>query len=92
MLTDRRRSPGWTVFWVFFFKRPPSVDVLKVLATVYPCRHVCVSCQFQKVVHLMSQKAWRIADLFSAVLQFCESRGEEGRSLSGLFDWLLETL
>lgn len=69
-----------------------SVDLLKVLVAVCPCRHVCVSCQFQKVVHLMSQKAWRISDLFSAVLQFCESRGEEGRSLSGLFDWLLETL
>ncbi|XP_044059314.1 A-kinase anchor protein SPHKAP isoform X2 [Siniperca chuatsi] len=51
--------------------------------------------KFQRVVHLMSQKAWRIADLFSAVVQFCkihEKEEEEGRSLSSLFDWLLETL
>lgn len=43
----------------------------------------------------MSQKAWQITDLFSAVVQFCklhENEEEEGRSLSGLFDWLLETL
>ncbi|XP_030007609.1 A-kinase anchor protein SPHKAP isoform X2 [Sphaeramia orbicularis] len=49
--------------------------------------------KFQKVVHLMSQKAWRVADLFSAVLQFCklqEKAEAEGRS--SLFDWLLETL
>ncbi|XP_074497869.1 A-kinase anchor protein SPHKAP isoform X2 [Sebastes fasciatus] len=51
--------------------------------------------KFQRVVHLMSQKAWRIADLFSAVVQFCklhEKEEEEGRSLSSLFDWLLQTL
>nr|XP_046244659.1 A-kinase anchor protein SPHKAP isoform X2 [Scatophagus argus] len=51
--------------------------------------------KFQRVVHLMSQKAWRIADLFSAVVQYCklhEKEEEEGRSLSSLFDWLLETL
>ncbi|XP_039985810.1 A-kinase anchor protein SPHKAP isoform X2 [Xiphias gladius] len=51
--------------------------------------------KFQKVVHLMSQKAWRIADLFRAVVQFCklhEKEKQEGRSLSSLFDWLLETL
>ncbi|XP_071772487.2 A-kinase anchor protein SPHKAP [Centroberyx gerrardi] len=51
--------------------------------------------KFQRVVHLVSQKAWRIADLFSAVVQFCklhEKEEEEGRSLSSLFDWLLETL
>lgn len=43
----------------------------------------------------MSQKAWRVRDLFSAVLEFCklnEKEGEEGRALSSLFDWLLETL
>lgn len=43
----------------------------------------------------MSQKAWRIADLFGAVVQFCklrENEEEEGKSVSGLFDWLLETL
>ncbi|XP_071353237.1 A-kinase anchor protein SPHKAP isoform X2 [Trachinotus anak] len=51
--------------------------------------------KFQRVVHLMSQKAWRIADLFSAVVQFCklhQKEEEDGRSLSSLFDWLLETL
>lgn len=45
----------------------------------------------------MSKKAWRIADLFSAVVQFCklhekEKEEEDGKSLSSLFDWLLETL
>lgn len=44
----------------------------------------------------MSQKAWRIADLFGAVVQFCklhEKAEEAGKSLqSSLFDWLLETL
>ncbi|KAI3354390.1 hypothetical protein L3Q82_018911 [Scortum barcoo] len=51
--------------------------------------------KFQRLVHLMSQKSWRIADLFSAVVQFCklhEKDEEEGRSLSSLFDWLLESL
>ncbi|KAK2847067.1 hypothetical protein Q5P01_010066 [Channa striata] len=51
--------------------------------------------KFQTVVHLMSQKEWRIADLFSAVVQFCklhEKEEVEGRSLTSLFDWLLETL
>uniref|UniRef100_A0A3Q0RZY4 SPHK1 interactor, AKAP domain containing n=1 Tax=Amphilophus citrinellus TaxID=61819 RepID=A0A3Q0RZY4_AMPCI len=52
--------------------------------------------KFLRVVHLMSQKAWRIADLFIAVVQFCklhEKAEEAGKSLqSSLFDWLLETL
>ncbi|XP_061575153.1 A-kinase anchor protein SPHKAP isoform X2 [Cololabis saira] len=52
--------------------------------------------KFQRVVHLISQKAWRIADLFSAVVQFCklqEKEDEAGLSLqASLFDWLLETL
>ncbi|KAM4627174.1 A-kinase anchor protein SPHKAP isoform 2-T2 [Polymixia lowei] len=51
--------------------------------------------KFQRVVHLVTQKAWRIADLFTAVVQFCQlhkKEEEEGRSLSSLFDWLLETL
>lgn len=67
---------------------------LHMLEVNVPVR--CVSSQFQRVVHLMSQKAWRIADLFSAVVQFCklhEKEEEDGRSLSSsLFDWLLETL
>ncbi|KAM7399315.1 hypothetical protein PAMP_018596 [Pampus punctatissimus] len=51
--------------------------------------------KFQRVIHLMSQKAWQIADLFGAVVQFCkvhEKEEAEGRSLSSLFDWLLENL
>ncbi|XP_037533328.1 A-kinase anchor protein SPHKAP isoform X2 [Nematolebias whitei] len=52
--------------------------------------------KFQRVVHLMAQKAWRIADLFGAVVQFCklhETEEEVGRSLqASLFDWLLETV
>uniref|UniRef100_A0A3Q2D9J7 SPHK1 interactor, AKAP domain containing n=1 Tax=Cyprinodon variegatus TaxID=28743 RepID=A0A3Q2D9J7_CYPVA len=51
--------------------------------------------KFQRVVHLMAQKAWRIADLFKAVAQFYTQHEteEEGRSLQvSLFDWLLETI
>ncbi|XP_054649668.1 A-kinase anchor protein SPHKAP isoform X2 [Dunckerocampus dactyliophorus] len=51
--------------------------------------------KFQRVVHLMYQKSWRIADLFSAVVHFCKLHEEdesEDKSLSSLFDWLLETL
>ncbi|XP_061638118.1 A-kinase anchor protein SPHKAP isoform X2 [Phyllopteryx taeniolatus] len=49
--------------------------------------------KFQKLVHLMSQKSWRIADLFSAVVQFCKLQEEsEDMSLSSLFDWLSEIL
>ncbi|KAM4566547.1 A-kinase anchor protein SPHKAP isoform 3-T3 [Odontesthes bonariensis] len=52
--------------------------------------------KFQRVVHLMSQKAWRIADLFSAVVQFCELHetedGADQPLRASLFDWLLETL
>uniref|UniRef100_A0A8C6U8V8 SPHK1 interactor, AKAP domain containing n=1 Tax=Neogobius melanostomus TaxID=47308 RepID=A0A8C6U8V8_9GOBI len=50
------------------------------------------SVQFQRVVLLMSQKAWRVRDLFRAVLQFCaQCERDEGRAVSGLFDWLLQT-
>ncbi|XP_019714546.1 A-kinase anchor protein SPHKAP-like [Hippocampus comes] len=49
--------------------------------------------KFQKVVHLMSQKSWKIADLFDAVVRFCKLHEEsEDMSLSSLFDWLLEIL
>ncbi|XP_037123709.1 A-kinase anchor protein SPHKAP isoform X1 [Syngnathus acus] len=49
--------------------------------------------KFQKLVHLLSQKSWRISDLFSAVLQFCKLHEEsEDTSLSSLFDWLFEIL
>lgn len=44
----------------------------------------------------MSQKAWQIADLFGAVVQFCNlhSNKEEAEQSvhASLFDWLLETL
>ncbi|KAM6933553.1 A-kinase anchor protein SPHKAP [Xenentodon cancila] len=52
--------------------------------------------KFQRVVHLISQKAWRIADLFSAVVQFCKLHEMEDKAglplQASLFDWLLETL
>ncbi|XP_020564062.1 A-kinase anchor protein SPHKAP isoform X2 [Oryzias latipes] len=52
--------------------------------------------KFQRLVHLMSQKAWQIADLFGAVVQFCNlhSNKEEAEQSvhASLFDWLLETL
>uniref|UniRef100_A0A1A8F530 SPHK1 interactor, AKAP domain containing n=1 Tax=Nothobranchius korthausae TaxID=1143690 RepID=A0A1A8F530_9TELE len=50
--------------------------------------------KFQRVVHLMAQKAWQIKDLFSAVVQFCKLHEEEsGQALqASLFDWLLDIL
>ncbi|XP_077578857.1 A-kinase anchor protein SPHKAP isoform X2 [Stigmatopora nigra] len=49
--------------------------------------------KLQKVVHLMSQKSWRISDLFSAVLQFCKLHEEsQDMSLLNFFDWLLEIM
>nr|XP_046170456.1 A-kinase anchor protein SPHKAP-like isoform X4 [Oncorhynchus gorbuscha] len=58
-------------------------------STVGAAQHM----QFQRVLQLVSQKAWRIGDLFNAVIQFCKLHQEEdgGSSLSSLFDWLLET-
>ncbi|XP_075998856.1 A-kinase anchor protein SPHKAP [Genypterus blacodes] len=49
--------------------------------------------KFQRVIFLVSQKAWRISDLFGAVVQFCSLHDkEDGSALSSLFDWLLDTL
>uniref|UniRef100_A0A1A8SF79 SPHK1 interactor, AKAP domain containing n=1 Tax=Nothobranchius rachovii TaxID=451742 RepID=A0A1A8SF79_9TELE len=50
--------------------------------------------KFQRVVHLMAQKAWRIKDLFGAVVQFCKLHEEEaGQAIqASLFDWLLDIL
>ncbi|KAF6720862.1 A-kinase anchor protein SPHKAP [Oryzias melastigma] len=52
--------------------------------------------KFQRVVHLMSQKAWRIADLFGAIVQFCNLQANKEEAElpvhASLFDWLLETL
>ncbi|CAL9684791.1 unnamed protein product [Knipowitschia caucasica] len=56
--------------------------------------------KFQRVLLLLTQKAWRVGDLFRVVLQFCETyetedqeeqEGQKERG-SGLFDWLLDTL
>ncbi|XP_072550916.1 A-kinase anchor protein SPHKAP isoform X2 [Salminus brasiliensis] len=50
--------------------------------------------KFQRVVHLAGQKAWRVGDLFSLVVQFChfqQDQLEAGRAAPGLFDWLLKT-
>ncbi|KAM9318084.1 A-kinase anchor protein SPHKAP [Pholidichthys leucotaenia] len=63
-----------------YFKKPKEKRVAK----------------FQRVIQLMSQKTWRIADFFSAVVNFCklqENKDETGHPpQSSLFDWLLETL
>ncbi|KAG7265978.1 hypothetical protein CRUP_022683 [Coryphaenoides rupestris] len=37
------------------------------------------SSKFQRVVLLVTQKAWRVADLFSAVLRFCQLREKQGQ-------------
>ncbi|KAL4648509.1 A-kinase anchor protein SPHKAP isoform X3 [Arapaima gigas] len=47
--------------------------------------------KFLEVVQLVSQKAWRVCDLFHAVAQFCKLREEKDDSVSSLFDWLLAT-
>nr|XP_061781641.1 A-kinase anchor protein SPHKAP-like isoform X1 [Nerophis lumbriciformis] len=51
--------------------------------------------KFQRVIHLMSQKSWRIADLFNALVHFGKLHQEdesEDKHPSSLFDWLLDTL
>ncbi|XP_078060248.1 A-kinase anchor protein SPHKAP [Mustelus asterias] len=47
--------------------------------------------KFLDVVHSAHQKAWKLKDLFLAILQYCKVQ-EEGGSLPtrSLFDWLLE--
>ncbi|XP_072428389.1 A-kinase anchor protein SPHKAP isoform X2 [Chiloscyllium punctatum] len=47
--------------------------------------------KFLDVVHSAHKKAWKLKDLFLAILQYCKVQ-EEGESLStrSLFDWLLE--
>lgn len=50
--------------------------------------------QFNRVVQLANQKAWRVGDLFSAVAQFCQLQQEleqRGRTVPSLFDWILKT-
>ncbi|XP_061775033.1 A-kinase anchor protein SPHKAP isoform X5 [Nerophis ophidion] len=51
--------------------------------------------KFQRVIHLMSQKSWRIADLFNALVHFGKLHQEDqsgDKHPSGLFDWLLDTM
>ncbi|XP_037395856.1 A-kinase anchor protein SPHKAP isoform X2 [Pygocentrus nattereri] len=50
--------------------------------------------KFQRVVHLAGQKAWRVGDLFSLVVQFCQlqqDKQDASGAAPGLFDWLLKT-
>ncbi|XP_051873106.1 A-kinase anchor protein SPHKAP isoform X2 [Pristis pectinata] len=47
--------------------------------------------KFLDVIHFADQKAWKLKDLFLAIMQFCELQEDGGRlPTSSLFDWLLE--
>ncbi|XP_032887960.1 A-kinase anchor protein SPHKAP [Amblyraja radiata] len=47
--------------------------------------------KFLDVIHFANQRAWKLKDLFLAIMQFCELQEEEGKlQTSSLFDWLLE--
>ncbi|XP_069755215.1 A-kinase anchor protein SPHKAP [Narcine bancroftii] len=47
--------------------------------------------KFLDVIHFTDQKAWKLKDLFFAIMQFCELQEEGGKlPTSSLFDWLLE--
>ncbi|XP_062900912.1 A-kinase anchor protein SPHKAP isoform X1 [Mobula hypostoma] len=47
--------------------------------------------KFLDVIHFVDQKAWKLKDLFLAIIQFCELQEEGGRlPTCSLFDWLLE--
>ncbi|KAJ8397291.1 hypothetical protein AAFF_G00441250 [Aldrovandia affinis] len=47
--------------------------------------------KFLEVVRLMNLKSWRVSQLFSAVVQYCNIQEEGGgHSVSSLFDWLLD--
>ncbi|XP_072897448.1 A-kinase anchor protein SPHKAP isoform X1 [Hemitrygon akajei] len=47
--------------------------------------------KFLDVIHFADQKAWKLKDLFLAIIQFCELQEEGGRlPTCSLFDWLLE--
>ncbi|NWR83730.1 SPKAP protein, partial [Furnarius figulus] len=46
--------------------------------------------KFLDVVQLVQRKAWKVGDIFHAVVQYCKL-SEEGREMTpSLFDWLLE--
>ncbi|XP_038671166.1 A-kinase anchor protein SPHKAP isoform X2 [Scyliorhinus canicula] len=47
--------------------------------------------KFLDVVHSAQRKAWKLKDLFLAILQYCKVQEEGGSVLTrSLFDWLLE--
>ncbi|KAM8854099.1 A-kinase anchor protein SPHKAP isoform 3-T3 [Synchiropus picturatus] len=68
-----------------------AASELGLPALCYRKSKVQKAAKFQRVVQLMSQKAWRIADLFGAVIEFCQLQERE-EAVASLFDWLLETL
>ncbi|XP_035241643.1 A-kinase anchor protein SPHKAP isoform X2 [Anguilla anguilla] len=48
--------------------------------------------KFLEVVHFVNLKSWRVRELFSAVVQYCNLQEEGGgHFVSSLFDWLLKT-
>ncbi|KAJ8256888.1 hypothetical protein COCON_G00190400 [Conger conger] len=48
--------------------------------------------KFLEVVQLVNLKSWRVRELFSAVVQYCNLQEEGGgQAVSSLFDWLLKT-
>ncbi|KAJ8368142.1 hypothetical protein SKAU_G00081700 [Synaphobranchus kaupii] len=48
--------------------------------------------KFLEVVQLVNLKSWRVKELFSAVVQYCNLQEEGGSHfVSSLFDWLLKT-
>ncbi|XP_048838299.1 A-kinase anchor protein SPHKAP isoform X3 [Brienomyrus brachyistius] len=47
--------------------------------------------KFLEVVQLVTQKSWRVGDLFHAMVQFCKLQEENRDFVSSLFDWLLAT-
>ncbi|KAM4836321.1 A-kinase anchor protein SPHKAP isoform 2-T3 [Thomomys bottae] len=46
--------------------------------------------KFLDVVRLVHQKAWKVGDIFHAVVQYCKMHEEQKQGSPSLFDWLLE--
>ncbi|XP_043848719.1 A-kinase anchor protein SPHKAP isoform X2 [Dromiciops gliroides] len=46
--------------------------------------------KFLDVVQLVHQKAWKVGDIFHAVVQYCKLHEERKELKPSLFDWLLE--
>ncbi|XP_043926353.1 A-kinase anchor protein SPHKAP isoform X2 [Protopterus annectens] len=61
------------------------------IPTVYFCKSQEKQIEkFLHVVHLVHRKAWKVGDLFRAIIQYCkEQEQHEGPTIS-LFDWILE--